>query len=133
LRFTFLGESISAWLQTGQMLKRFGSLLSLNKIVAGDIQPIEILARLRFKDRDEVIRIAEWQRLNDDSVSDRKDGAVGTDTKRERQNRYDRKARILSQHAKGEAKIMKKFLHHCSLDHFRLLIAESLKGRSLRI
>jgi len=61
------------------MLKRFGSLLPLNKIVAGDIQPIEILARLRFKDRDEVIRIAEWQRLNDDSVSDRKDGAVGTD------------------------------------------------------
>jgi hypothetical protein len=74
--------------------------------------------RVAVRDPDELFRMAEWQRPQDQRVDDAEDGGAGADAKRGDEDGKGGKARIASQRANGVAQVLEEIVegHITTLD-----------------
>ena len=75
-----------------------------------------ILALMDSLNHDEPVAGRERQRPEDNAINDAKDGGVGADAEREREDSHGGEARVLQQLAEGEFEIVHNSLNRESLN-----------------
>ena len=119
------GESVGGYATDGGALGHFAVITQVDRPVPVRSQPLERLvllppiAQIRVgkapltsldlvagSQEDDLIRIFEWQALDEHGVDQREHGRVDPDPQRQRDRCHDRDTLILQQHPKCEPKIL---------------------------